>query len=317
MHEVFISYSHKDEKIREAVCQKLEAEGIKCWYAPRNIQPGEEWADSITNALKQSKVMILIFTDNSNNSNQVLREVGLAVDFKEAIIPFKCDNTIPSGSMQYYLSTLHWLNAPDGPESALPELTELTKKALAGENKISLTASPEQKKPFPVKLILGIVIGILLLNAAIFAFLYSRGYLSRPGTQDKIFYSDEMADLILQDKRGFSARLQRLLQLGRAAKIHVICCTQSASRVTVPAAVAINFTCCVGLHAATAIESRQIISVAGCEKLPLYGQAIVKTQNGTFEKVAVPMYPEELLRSMRRHYTVQAIDYYRNLQKEV
>lgn len=196
MHEVFISYSHKDEKIREAVCQKLEAEGIKCWYAPRNIQPGEEWADSITNALKQSKVMILIFTDNSNNSNQVLREVGLAVDFKEAIIPFKCDNTIPSGSMQYYLSTLHWLNAPDGPESALPELTELTKKALAGENKISLTASPEQKKPFPVKLILGIVIGILLLNAAIFAFLYSRGYLSRPGTQDKIFYSDEMADLI-------------------------------------------------------------------------------------------------------------------------
>lgn len=128
---------------------------------------------------------------------------------------------------------------------------------------------------------------------------------------------DEMADLMLQDKRGFSARLQRLLQLGRAAKIHVICCTQSASRVTVPAAVAINFTCCVGLHAATAIESRQIISVAGCEKLPLYGQAIVKTQNGTFEKVAVPMYPEELLRSMRRHYTVQAIDYYRNLQKEV
>lgn len=116
---------------------------------------------------------------------------------------------------------------------------------------------------------------------------------------------DEMADLMLADKKGFTARFQRIMQLGRAARIHLICCTQSASRVTIPAGVAIGFTCCVGLHAATRIESRQVIGMDGCEKLPLYGQAIIKWQNGTFEKVAVPMYSEAHYDGMKRYYMVQ------------
>lgn len=125
---------------------------------------------------------------------------------------------------------------------------------------------------------------------------------------------DEMADLMIADKKGFSTRLQRILQLGRAAKIHLICCTQSASRVTIPAAVGIGFTCCVGLHAATAIESRQIIGKAGCEALPLYGKAIIKWQNGEYETVDVPMYTPAHHSAMRNYYREQRVTYYSNLQ---
>lgn len=222
MHQVFISYSHKDEKIREAVCKKLEAEGIKCWYAPRDIQPGEEWADTITKALQQCKVMVLIFTDNSNTSNQVLREVGLAVDFKKAIIPFKCDDSIPSGSMQYYLSTLHWLNAPDDPQSALPELTDLTKRALSTAENITPKALPEKKKAFPVKLFIGIIAALLLLNAAIYAFLYSRGYVKKPGTQKEIPYSEEMTDLIKQGVVAATGEDMQSIDLSKVLK-WVVC----------------------------------------------------------------------------------------------
>ena len=101
MHDVFISYSHHDTEIRAEIVKKLESAGISCWYAPRNIQPGEEWADAITRGLKDSRALLLIFTEASNASNQVLREVGLAVDLKKPIIPCRCDETIPSGSMQY------------------------------------------------------------------------------------------------------------------------------------------------------------------------------------------------------------------------
>ena len=99
MHDVFISYSHHDAEIRAEIVEKLESAGIRCWYAPRNIQPGEEWADAITRGLKDSRALILIFTEASNDSNQVLREVGLAVDLKKPIFPCRCDETIPSGSM--------------------------------------------------------------------------------------------------------------------------------------------------------------------------------------------------------------------------
>ena len=55
MHDVFISYSHHDAEIRAEIVEKLESAGIRCWYAPRNIQPGEEWADAITRGLKRQQ----------------------------------------------------------------------------------------------------------------------------------------------------------------------------------------------------------------------------------------------------------------------
>ena len=183
MHDVFISYSHNDVSIREAVVQKLESAGIKCWYAPRDIQPGEEWADAITNGLKNCRVMILIFTASSNDSAQVLREVGLGVDFKKCIIPFRCDETVPSGSMRYYLSTLHWMDSTEDQEESLDQQLELTQKNLTGPKETvpapaPVSSKPAEKKSISKKLILWIALAALVLNIGFGIFLYSRGYFS-------------------------------------------------------------------------------------------------------------------------------------------
>ena len=76
-HEVFISYSTKDKAVADAVCARLEQDNCRCWYAPRDIMPGADWAGSIIEAIEQSKVMVLIFTDFANESRQVLREINL------------------------------------------------------------------------------------------------------------------------------------------------------------------------------------------------------------------------------------------------
>ena len=117
MHDVFISYSHKDAQVADAICHHLEESGIRCWYAPRNIAPGAEWADAIIEALEECSIVVLVFTDFSNASRQVQREVDTAVTLGKTIIPFKCTQTDPTGSMRYYLSTLHWLDAVDVPLS--------------------------------------------------------------------------------------------------------------------------------------------------------------------------------------------------------
>ena len=45
--DAFISYSSKDKAIADAAVATLEAKGIRCWVAPRDITPGKEWSESI------------------------------------------------------------------------------------------------------------------------------------------------------------------------------------------------------------------------------------------------------------------------------
>ncbi len=131
--DVFISYSHKDKAVADAICAKLEKHGIRCWYAPRDIVPGADWAASIVEAIKSVKVMILIFTDYSNSSQQVLREVNTAVANGVVIVPFKLTETLPSEGMEYYLSTVHWLDAMNRPlERSIAQLDVLVSSLLTG-----------------------------------------------------------------------------------------------------------------------------------------------------------------------------------------
>ena len=48
---VFISYASQDMAIADALCAALERAGIGCWIAPRNVRPGDFYADAIVNAI--------------------------------------------------------------------------------------------------------------------------------------------------------------------------------------------------------------------------------------------------------------------------
>jgi hypothetical protein len=114
-HDIFISYSHRDKPIADAVCANLEGDGIRCWIAPRDIAPGLDWPTAISNAISTSRVMVLIFSANSNSSNDVSRELILAANNNLIIIPFKIDNIAPEPGKQYYLARTHWLDAMNPP----------------------------------------------------------------------------------------------------------------------------------------------------------------------------------------------------------
>src|SRR5437764_2584985 len=110
-HDVFISHSAQDKSVADAVCAGLENAGVRCWIAPRDVQPGRSFAGEITRAIQQSKVMVLIFSAHSNNSQQVLREVQLAVSSHLHIIQLRIEDVRPNDDLTYFLSTPHWLDA--------------------------------------------------------------------------------------------------------------------------------------------------------------------------------------------------------------
>ncbi|HEY4124610.1 MAG TPA: toll/interleukin-1 receptor domain-containing protein, partial [Rhizomicrobium sp.] len=74
-HDVFISYSSKDKTAADAACAVLESKGIRCWIAPRDITPGNDWGETIVGAIHSARAFLLIFSGNANTSPQIKREV--------------------------------------------------------------------------------------------------------------------------------------------------------------------------------------------------------------------------------------------------
>ena len=59
--DVFISYSSQDKPTADAACAALESANIRCWIAPRDIDPGRDYAESIIDAIESARVFVLIF----------------------------------------------------------------------------------------------------------------------------------------------------------------------------------------------------------------------------------------------------------------
>jgi hypothetical protein len=154
-HDVFISYSARDKAVADAVCATLESRKIRCWVAPRDVLPGRTWPGAVAEAIGQSRIFVLVFSDGSNKSPQVIREVGEAVDGGIPIIPFRIEDVQPTQDLGFYIRSLHWLDALTPPlqrhVERLAETVELL-LARAGESQpaaAGLEASTEDQTPAP------------------------------------------------------------------------------------------------------------------------------------------------------------------------
>jgi hypothetical protein len=131
-YDTFISYSSKNAVEADAVRRALEAAGLVCWMAPRDIRPGEEYPAAIMRGLGASRLMVLVFSADANASPQIVREVERAVSGRMPVLPFKIDGTLPSDSLEYLVSVAQWLDASSRPLE--PHLAELVRnvEALVG-----------------------------------------------------------------------------------------------------------------------------------------------------------------------------------------
>jgi hypothetical protein len=127
----FISHSVKDKPTADAACAVLERSGIRCWIAPRDIRAGGEYAAAIIDAIGRCRVMVLIFSSSSNDSVQIRREIERAVSKGVPIVPVRIEEVVPTKSMEYFLGSIHWLDALTPPiEQHLQRLAETVKAIL-------------------------------------------------------------------------------------------------------------------------------------------------------------------------------------------
>ena len=139
-HDVYISHARKDQEIAEAICQKLEFAEMKCCIAPRDISPGGDWTEATRKAIRSSRAMVLVFSENANAAPHIEREIAHAFYTGRTIVPFRLAKTLPRRDFLFYLGDVRWFNAfGPHPEQHLEALTAHIKGLLLGP---AITSNP-------------------------------------------------------------------------------------------------------------------------------------------------------------------------------
>ena len=107
---------------------------------------------------------------------------------------------------------------------------------------------------------------------------------------DLYVFIDELADLltVAATKRAATEYIQRLCQIGRAARVHIVGATQRPTADIIGAKITCNMDARVALHTRSAQESRNITGFTGCENLPRYGYGYYM-RPGKCELYKIPM----------------------------
>jgi len=108
--DVFISFASQDDKVASTICKAIENRGFKCWISTRDILPGENFQSSIVRAIRGAKVLLLVFTSNSNRSEEMTKELALASQQKLMVVPLRVENVTPSDAFAYEFATRQWID---------------------------------------------------------------------------------------------------------------------------------------------------------------------------------------------------------------
>ena len=100
---VFISYSQKNEEYAEDARHLLKSEGIGVWMAPYDIPAGSKYAYVINDAIQKCSCMLLLLSEQSQESEWVEKEIERAVNYKKPIISMHLDESELNSGFSFYL----------------------------------------------------------------------------------------------------------------------------------------------------------------------------------------------------------------------
>ena len=129
--EVFISYHEASagELVRK-LADRLEGAGISCWYASRDLPPGEDFAKRIPEQINNCNVFLFILNDGANRSEHMGNEMAVAFRRKDkglSIIPYQVEPCeLAPWLKDYYLARIQVISSERMDASAL--VTEVAHK---------------------------------------------------------------------------------------------------------------------------------------------------------------------------------------------
>jgi hypothetical protein len=103
MNQVYLCYSHDDDKIAGDVCEALKDHDIICWN-DIDDEMARYYHLAVPGAVDYIQAVVLIFSANASNSDIVRREIELAFENSIPIIVFDADGSSLVGELEFFLS---------------------------------------------------------------------------------------------------------------------------------------------------------------------------------------------------------------------
>jgi hypothetical protein len=175
MADIFVSYASPDRDVAFRIVSFLEAQGISCWVAPRDVPPGVEYGEAIINGIEQSRALVLILSDQSNESQFVRKEVERAVSKTKAVLPVRIREVTPSGSLEFFISSAQWVDAWKSPmeQHLLPLVAAIKSMGQPDAPSVRSAALPSPRRS-RTPLLAAVAIAAVVVIGAGGALLFSR-----------------------------------------------------------------------------------------------------------------------------------------------
>ncbi len=94
MHEIFISYSRRDISTVRALTTALSQKGLSVWVDRSDIREGDAYDTQIEEAIAQTSVVIVLWSEHSIRSHWVRAEAAYALA-KHKLLPISIDQSQP------------------------------------------------------------------------------------------------------------------------------------------------------------------------------------------------------------------------------
>jgi hypothetical protein len=147
--------------------------------AKKDIRAGEKsWPAAIMRALSSCRSMVLVCSRNSMGSDEVSKELTIAVGKKIPIVPFRIEDIRASDELAYHLANTQWMDAfPGDVRQFVPGLHDVVRSLLAGgqglpPQPVETQSIPSDAKTFCVLSIIFSAVGAFILPAGIVAIVF-------------------------------------------------------------------------------------------------------------------------------------------------
>jgi len=142
--DIFLSYRRSDQEIAKLLVEELTSQGVNVWW-DQHIEGGEDWRDAIVEGLTDSKVLVILFSEECNASKQLRKELAIADTLDKDIVPVLIEDTKPKGHFLYELAARNWVQVFPNPEKKISELAQKLMQIADVEPSAPITAPvPDQ-----------------------------------------------------------------------------------------------------------------------------------------------------------------------------
>lgn len=148
-HQVYLCFSPTDQTLAEQVLEKLEQNGIACYFPPRDTAFGKEIDREALAAISTAKVTVFLFTDDANMDSTVAKQMDAASKAGAEPVTLRLSNSMPLGRLGFYMTIPYTIDAREGePADYFDDLVKLTNETIALVEK-NRSATPERWEEQP------------------------------------------------------------------------------------------------------------------------------------------------------------------------